>query len=78
MPAVARQRGSTGASLSGKGASGVRRVIGSRPSTPFATSTRTMEPAVMAWCAAAVAMTFDEPGTGRASHVPTGLNVLFP
>jgi hypothetical protein len=37
-----------------------------------------MEPAVMAWWAAAVAITREEPGTGCASQTPTGLNVLFP
>ena len=62
----------------GKGASGVRRVTGRGPSTPIAGSRRMIEPAVMAWCAAAVAMMRREPGTCRASHVPTGLKVLLP
>ena len=38
----------TGASLSGNKASGVSRVIGSRPSSPCRTSSRMIEPAVMA------------------------------
>ncbi len=45
---------------------------------PLDTSNRMIDPAVMAWCAAAVAITRSEFGTGRASHTPTGLNVLLP
>ena len=58
MPAVACQpRGNMRVSLSGKSASGVSRVIDCSPSTPRFTSTRMIEPAVIAWWAAAVAIT---------------------
>ena len=51
---------------------------GRAPSTPMAGSTRMIDPAVMAWWAAAVAMIRLDRGTWRGSQVPTGLKVLLP
>ena len=57
-------------SPSGKGHSGVRRVTGSRPSSPFRTSRRNSDPLVKLWCALAVATRSGEFGIAFTS-VPT-------
>ena len=68
----------SGSSDSGKRTSGVRRLIGGSPSMPLSVSTSTTLPADIPWCGPAIAITFVDFGTGRASHVPHGFHVLLP
>ena len=54
------------------------RNVGTVPSMPLSVSIITTEPAAIAWCGPEMAITFVEPGIGRASHVPHGFQVLLP
>ncbi len=63
------------ASISGKGTSGVKRVIGPSPSKPLPVSSSTKLPAVFPWWAEAVKTILFELGIVRASNMQCGLGV---